>query len=177
MREERGDLTLAERTVERVIDVRDCHTQPTRRIAINLHESLQPAILKVAGDIREFRQPLQRADQPRRPLLQQLLIRTGERELKLSATDPVLDRQLLDRLQVECDPLHCPGAFPQPANDRRGRVAPFAMGLEIDEHAPAVERRVGPVDSDEGRKAFDRRILENSRRERLLAGRHRRERH
>ena len=48
----------------------------------------------------------------------------------------------------------------------------LVLGLEVDQQAAAVERRVGAVDADEGGQAVDVGILEDGGGQRLLPLRH-----
>ena len=150
LRVDRRNQPLPERVVQRVVDGRDAHAEPARRIAIDGEEGLQPAILQVAGDVGQRRDLLQPIDQLRHPLAQAIRVRILEDELELRAADPILDRQVLHGLEVERDPGHLLQARPQALDDRRGRPGPLLVRLERDEHAPAVERRVAAVHADEG---------------------------
>ena len=105
--------------------------------------------------------------------MQQFLIRTRQRKLKLRATHPVLNRQLLHRLQIQRDAGDRECLRAQALNDLERGIGTLGMRLEIDEHPTAVERGVGAVDANERREARYRRILENFGRERLLALSHR----
>ena len=96
-----GDLSLAEGVVECVVDIGNAHAQPPGHIAVNLQKHLQPTVLQVAGHVSQFRLLAQRTDQLGHPLFQQADIRRLHAELELRATDPVLDGQVLHRLQVQ----------------------------------------------------------------------------
>ena len=58
-----------------------------------------------------------------------------------------------------------------------GADLPLFERFQVDLDAPAVDRRIGPVDADEGRQALDRRVLQNHLGEGLLAFGHGREGH
>ena len=79
------------------------------------------------------------------------LVRVGvlERVLILGATDAILDRQILHRLQVEGDALYLFEFGLQPAHQIGGGNFPFLQRLQIDQHAPAVESGVDAIHADE----------------------------
>ena len=108
-------------------------------------------------------QPL---DQPRHPVAELVRVGALERELVLRAADAVLDRQVLHRLHVERDALARRASLRlQPPDDLASRRASRSRErLQVDQHAAAVERRVGAVDADERRQALDRRVLAARRR-------------
>ena len=110
--------------------------------------------------------------QPRRPDGQFLGVGIFEAVLILRAADPVFDGEILHRLHEQRDALDSGELRLQAANDVAGADLPLLNGLQIDLHAPAVERRVGAIDADERRQAFHRRVLQNHARQRLLALRH-----
>src|SRR5439155_17358518 len=85
----------------------------------------------------------------------------------------ILDRQILHRLHVQSDALDVPEATLEATNDPCGIAIAFALRLQVDQHPPAVERRVLTVDADERRQAFDGGIVEDRARQCLLALGHR----
>ena len=93
----------------------------------------------------------------------------------MRAADAVLDRQVLHRLHEERDPIHLCKFRLEPTNHVRSRNAALLERFQVDLDAPAVDGRVRAVNADEGRKAFDGRILQDHTRESLLALRHREE--
>src|SRR2546430_4582157 len=54
------------------------------------------------------------------------------------------------------------------ANHIAGRDLALVERFQIDQNAAAVQRRIGSIDSDEGRKTLDRRILQNDLHQLLL---------
>ena len=58
LRENRGDLPLAERVVERVVNRRRQNAQSRGRIAVNYEICLQPMVLLVGGDVAQLRQAI-----------------------------------------------------------------------------------------------------------------------
>src|SRR5690606_33669357 len=74
--------------------------------------------------------------------------------------DPVLDAQLLHRLQVQVDAVHLCRALPEPL-DHLGRAAvALAVRPEFDQQAAAVEGGVVAVHADERRQRGHVRILQ-----------------
>ncbi len=166
--EDGGNLPLAEGVVQRIGDIRDLDAQARRGVAVDVQIDLQAAALQIAGHIGQLRPLAQRLDQPRRPLLQQLAVRRLEAELELRAADPVLDGQILHRLQVQLDTWHLGQLRSQPVDDLAGSQVSLAVGLEIDQQAAAVERDVVAIHADVGRQAVHRRIGKNHPRQCLL---------
>ena len=96
--------------------------------------------------------------------------------LELRAADPVLHGNILHRLHEQGDSRH-PGKFRlQAPNDIARTDLAFIDRLQIDEHAPAIQRGVRPIDADKGGKVIDGRIFQDDTRQRLLFSGHLRER-
>ena len=95
----------------------------------------------------------------------------------LRAADAILDRQVLHRLHVKRDSLDIGEPGLEVVNHFLGTRAAFGKRLQIDQHAAAVQRRVGAVDADERGKTFHRGILQDDTCEGLLALGHRGERY
>ena len=91
----------------------------------------------------------------------------------LRAADAVLDGQVLHRLHIERHAGDLRELGLQAPDDFGGMQPPLAERLQVDQHAPAIQRGVGAVDADEGGEALDRRVLQDDVRERLLLFRHR----
>jgi hypothetical protein len=69
--------------------------------------------------------------------------------LELIAAGTIVDREVLNRLQIEMDAFH-PCQFGVEPADHLGRVdMAFRKWFEIDLNASAVERYIGPVYSNE----------------------------
>ncbi len=100
-----------------------------------------------------------------------------KRVLKLGATDPVFDRQILHRLHVQRDPVHPGGSRRKPPDQVADLLPPLIRRLHVDIHPPAVQRRIRAIDPNEGRQAFDRRFFQKGRCQSLLAIGHRLEGH
>src|ERR1700746_1440453 len=91
----------------------------------------------------------------------------------LGLADCDLDGQILNRLHVEGNAGQRRGAVLDAAHDRGDVGLALVMRFEVDEDAAAVQRRVGSVHADKGRKAFDVGILQDGAGELLLALGHR----
>ena len=175
LREHDRNLPLAERVVERVVDQLRRHAEPRGRVAVDHDLNLPTLELLVAGHVAKLRQFLELFDEPRRPDGQFLRPRVLEAVLVLRAAHARFDRQVLNGLHEQADAVNLIDDRLQPADDGAGIGVPFVERLQIDLNSARVERRVRPVDSDEGRQAFDGRILQNGLGQRLLPGRHGRE--
>ena len=70
LRVDRRDQPLAERVVERVVDGRHADAQPAGRVAVDVQERLQPAVLQVARDVQQFGAARRRSTSLRHPLAQ-----------------------------------------------------------------------------------------------------------
>src|SRR5262249_33540427 len=57
----------------------------------------------------------------------------------------------------------------QAADDVAHAALALVEWLQVDLDAPAIDRRIGPIDTDEGRQTLDRRVLQNHLGEGLLA--------
>src|SRR5207244_9393036 len=79
------------------------------------------------------------------------------------AAHTTLDSEVLHRLHEQHHALDLRQRRLQPPDDLAGAHLPLGQGFEVDEDAPAVERGVGAVDTDERRQARDGRILEDHR--------------
>ena len=95
------DLPLAVGVVERVVDGVGRNAQPRRRHPINRKVQSACVGLLVGGDILNFLQPLQLADELVGPLVQLVAIGILQRVLVLGAADAVIHRDVLHRLHVE----------------------------------------------------------------------------
>ncbi len=149
LREERGNLPLAERVVERVVNRLRRDAEPRRRHAVNHQGRLRAVRLLVGGHVAELRQRLHFRDELRRPLVQFVGIRVFERVLILRAAHAVFHRQILHRLHVQRDAFDL-RQFRLQAPDHVARADfSFFERLEVDENASAVECRVDAVRTDE----------------------------
>ncbi len=176
LRVHRGDLPLAESVVERLVDGlrRDAHAGSCD--AIDDQGSGQAGSLLIGGEVAQFRNGREFGHKLRRPEIEFLQVGIFQRVLILRAADAVLYGQVLHRLHVQRDAVDFLELRLQPP-DHIGRVdATLVQRLQINLDAPAIQRRVGSVDANEGRDALDGGILQDGVDQLLLALRHRGER-
>src|SRR5207302_387371 len=172
LREDSGDLALAESVIERVVNGLGQNAEARGRVAIDDQVRLQTRIELVAGNVPKLRDSLQFRHQFRRPGIQLLRIRVFDRVLKLRAADPVLHRQVLYRLHVERNAHHLRQLRLQPANDFGCGLPSLSTRFQVDLNAAAVGSRVNAIHANEGRQAGYIAILQNNFRQFLLALRH-----
>ena len=168
LREDGGDLALAEGVVEGVVDVGHGDAEAGRGVAVNDERCAQALILEVARNVGDDR------------LLAELLnhfagvggelggVGVFERVLELGAADAVFDGQVLQRLEEELDAVDVGDLGLQAADDLGGGDLALVERLEGDLDAAGVERGVGAVDADEGGDVVDSGILQNDVDEPLL---------
>ncbi len=145
-----GNLPLGKGVLQYPGNVRYADTQPCRRVTVNLQIELLSAMLQVGGHVGQLGALGQRVHQPRHPLTEALAVETGQSELILGTGHPVLDAQLLHRLEPGLNAFHLGGPLAQPLDHAEHRLAAFAVGWQIDEHAPAVEAGIGTIHTDKG---------------------------
>ncbi len=139
--------------------------------------SLQPVHQVIACHVRELRQRLHPLNHFRHPLIEQPGVGRLQGVLVLGAADPVFDRQVLHRLQVQAGARNLAEGGLHPLDDLRHPCVALGQRLELDQHPAGIRRRVLRVHADVGRQALHRRILQHHPRQRLLAFGHRRKRH
>ena len=110
---------------------------------------LETRILLVARDVAELRERLQLSDETGHPEGELPRVGVFQAVLILRAADPVLDRQVLDRLQIERHPFDLRELRLETPDDVAGPRLPLLERLQVDLDAPAVDGRVGAVDADE----------------------------
>ena len=148
--EDRRDDALAKRIVECVVDGRRRNAETPGGGAVDQHIGRQ-SIFGVAGsDILDLRDLLQSLQQPRHPDREFVRIGILQRELVLTAADRGVDRQILHRLHVQRNAGDAGDLAVDATDDLAGGGGSLVARLQIDQHPPAVERRVGAVDADEG---------------------------
>ncbi len=172
LREDGGDLALAEGVVEGVVDVGHGDAEAGGGIAIDDQLRAQALILQVAGDVGD------------NGFLAQLLhhfagvggefggVGIFERVLELGAADAVFDGEVLQRLKEELNAVDVGDLGLQALNDFGCGDFAHIERLEGDLDAAGVERGVGAVDADEGGDVVDRRVLQDDVDELLLAQGH-----
>jgi hypothetical protein len=154
LREHGRDLALSEGVVERVVDHLRGDAEARRRRAVDRQRRLQSALLLVGPDVAQLGPLAQRLDHPRRPASQLGSIGILQAVLELRPAQAILDRQILDGLQVQPDAVHLRQRRLQAPDHRRRRHAALGERRERDLDPPAVQRRVRAVDADERRQAL-----------------------
>jgi len=96
LREDRRDLALAERVVQRIVDHQGRDAEPRGGGAIDLHSRLQALVELVRRHVVQFGQLPQTRHELRRPGTQLRLVRVLQAVLELRPTDAILDGQILD---------------------------------------------------------------------------------
>ena len=172
LREDGGDLALAEGVVQRVVDIRGQHAEARGGVAIDGQRGEQPLVLLIAGDVANFRNGLQLFDEARSPVRQFFRVHVFQAVLKLRAADAVFDGEVLHRLHEQRHAVDFRDLWLQAANHIAGVEVALVERLQIDLDAPAVERGVGAVDADEGRQTLHRGIFQNNVGERQLPSLH-----
>ena len=170
--EDGGDQPLAEGVVQRVVDQLRSEAEAGCGAAIDVQHRPQALVLLIAGHVTQDWNAVQPPHQSFGPDGELLGIGVFQRVLILRAAHPVLDRQILHRLHEQRDAVHLRELGLQAADHFRCAGAALLERLEVDQDAPAVERRVGAVDPDEGGQALYRRVLQDGQRQVLLTLRH-----
>ncbi len=98
-----GNLPLAERVVQRVVDQLRREPEARCSAAIDVQHRPQALILLIAGDVTQHRNVVEPLHQPLRPDGELLGIGILQGVLILRAADPVFDRQVLHRLHEQAD--------------------------------------------------------------------------
>ena len=151
--EDGGDLALPEGVVQRVLDRLHRHTQPHRRVSVDVDERAESVLLLVGGDVAQRRQRGQFGQQPRRPGRELHRVGIHQRVLELGATDAGADLNVLHRLEIGGQ-ARLPGDGPlQTSNHDIGGIA-AGDRAQRDGEAARVRRRVdraGPNERDHPR--------------------------
>ena len=92
-------------------------------------------------------------------------------------TDPTADTDILNRLQVQCDPRHSGQFAAQAGNDLIGMHLTLAERFERDEHASVVDGRSAAATANERANGVHRLIGQNNSRHLILHLCHCRKRH
>ncbi|CAH0291768.1 hypothetical protein SRABI106_03531 [Rahnella aquatilis] len=157
-----GNQPLAERVVQRGIDVRRRNTVACGGVAIELHIGDLPLILQVADHFAELRQCTEFLNQLRCPLHQIFAVGIIQCELVLAWRDLIVHRQILRSLHIKLNARHACSLLLQAFNDRRCTFAAFIKGLQADLQTSAVQTGVITVHADGRGNAFHIRIIEDS---------------
>src|SRR6202000_2507415 len=138
-----------------IIDRGGRYAEAGRLIAVDVDENREPLRRQVAGYIGELRKLVQLVDQLRRPFSELRRVGILKDKLILRSADSALDGEVLDRLHIKRDAGQRSRAVLEPLHDRRNIRFTLVTRLEIDQDSTAVERGVGAVHADKGRKALD----------------------
>src|SRR5262245_47354576 len=169
LREYGRDLALAKGVIQHIIDRLYTDAEAGRCIAVDDQARLQAQVLVVAGDIMQLRQLLQLLHKAWCPEAQLFGIGRFETVLILRTADTILDGQVLHRLHEKGNAFHIDQGQLQAADDVAGTDMPLLERLQVNLDTPAVEGRIGAIDTDEGRQTLDCRVLQNHPGEGLLA--------
>ncbi len=119
LREQRGDLPLAEGIVQRIVEILRGEPQAGSRGSIEFQRGLTTVVLLVAGDILEFRKLPQPVDEAVRVGREFGRIGVLHAVLVFGAAHDVFHRDVLNRLHVQIDSLDIADRGLQFANDLR----------------------------------------------------------
>ena len=163
---------LTERVVERIIDAGGRDAEAGRRRAVDGHLELFAVEFEIARHVLKLRHRTHTVDEPGNPSRKSRLVRILEEEQILRLSHRAVDGQVLDRLHRDRDSRYAFRLLTKPPNNLDRRFATLVARLKRDEHTPAVERGVHPVDADEGGEAGDIFVFENDIGEGLLPASH-----
>ncbi len=148
-----GDLALAERVVQRVVDQLRLDAVARGGVAIDRQRQRGALGLLVGGDVAQLRQLLHRGQDLRRPLVQLVEIGILQREFELRARGAAAEAHVLGGLHIEPGALDLVQLRPQPRDDLLRIDVALVVRLQRDVHAAGVER--GAAAADEHRDAVD----------------------
>jgi len=109
---------------------------------------LEAGVLLVRGHRAELRQLAHRGEQLGRPARELGRIGVLDRVLVLRAADPRVDREVLDRLEIDPDSVDALERVLQAVDDRGHARVAIVVRLERDREPAAVGRRVDAVRAD-----------------------------
>ncbi len=124
--------------------------------------------MQVTGDVGQFRQLAEGVHQFVTPQRQQLGVGRRHAELVLGAAHAVFNGQVLHRLHEQADTHQLVDFRLQARNHLGCAQIALAVGLEVDQQAPAVEGGVIAIHTDVGGQAFNGRIGQDHLRQLLL---------
>ena len=101
-----GDLALAERVVQRVVDLAGTDPKPARGGAVDQQIGFQAFLLLIGIDVAQHRIVFQRSNQLRRPFIQQRRAVSLQCVLVGGVGLPAADADVLDRYQEQLCPRH-----------------------------------------------------------------------
>ena len=165
LREDGGNKALPERVVQHVVDTRHRDAQAAGGSAVYLHIGLQAFVLQITGHIHQLRQGAQAFQQGNRGGIEFAVAWAGHQKLVLRFGDAVFNAQVLHRLQIELNAGHFAGRFKDAAH-HFGNIARFGIafgfGFQVDQHAPGVQRGIGPIHPDEAGEALHRWVSQDN---------------
>src|SRR5579862_585386 len=114
-------VVLAERIVQRVVDDLRLDAETGRRVAIDGDGYDRRSVLRIGGDVSQFRQFLEPVHQARDPRIELLQIRILKNVLERAARDAAADGYVLSGLQEEPGAGHLRELGAQPVDNLRSR--------------------------------------------------------
>ena len=150
LRIESADLPLSERVIKGRVDLVRRNVQPGRSGAIHVEMHADAIVLLIGGDVGHLRQLTQLRHHFCRPQIQLRDVGVLERVLVLRPADAIVDREVLNRLEIEVDPWNLINALLQTSYHFGCGEMALLDRLEIDLDTSAVQSGVGAVGSDEG---------------------------
>ena len=152
---DRRNLALAERVVERVVDLADGNSQSRGGVAIDHQIGFEPLVLLVAVDVGEGVFALQRRRDLRRPFVELLQGGSLQGVLVLRVARAAADADVLHRLQEQGGARNHRHLPPQPRDDAVGGDVTLVRRIQRDEH----EAGIGLASAGEPDGGLDRGIL------------------
>ena len=157
---DRVDLALAERIVERLVDLGERQAELGGRIAVDVDGDVRRGDLLVGGDVLQLGQLGHRLLDDRRPVVELVGIGRGEGVLELGLAEPAADIDVLAGLHEVAHARHLGHLGPQALDHLLRRIAgTLVERLQLDEHAGGVLGRVAAGRADEADHAGDGGIL------------------
>jgi hypothetical protein len=160
LRVERINLPLPKRIVKSVVNRCRENAEARSRGTVD-HQRLRHASQLLIGHyIRQLRQFFQLRYKIVRHAVQFALVWVFQGVLILRSADAIVNCEILHRLHVKLYAFDLGELRSKPVYHFSGRDFPLLKRLEIDLDSPAVESRVRPIRSDEGRDTVHRRIVQ-----------------
>src|ERR1700730_4890698 len=136
---DRGDDTLAEGVVERIVDRVGQDAVARGDIALDRDVEQRPGIQLIGGDIGDAVERLELFEEQVRPMVEFALVGVVQGVLKLGLVQPRADRNVLSSLHIKGNALDLGEVRPQP----RYHLVDWAtllFGLELNEYTTIVDR-------------------------------------
>ena len=122
LREDGGDLALAESVVQRVVNVRRKNAKAGGGVAVDGERGEQALVQLVAGDVANVGERAEFGDETGCPIGELFGVHVFEAVLKLGAADAVFDGEILNGLHEERNAVHLGKFGLEAANDVGGIV-------------------------------------------------------